>query len=185
MPAFAGSHLRRFEHFTERTADFADAGDVRDHVRLVVDPMEVDQPLRQERVRALHLMKRVATPAERPRGFRALEAVEPEVVRRLPFGCEQLTVELALELANRRSQPFELHERAGLGEVIDLVVVVLAAELRLGQRREVELLLVACVEPFIEPRRLARGLFSGRRAGLLRRGRGVAGAAGGEDHGQQ
>ena len=69
--AFAGRELCVLERFAERAAHLADAGDVGNHVGLLVDAMEVEQSLRQERVRALHLMEHVAAPAKRPRGLGA------------------------------------------------------------------------------------------------------------------
>src|SRR6185503_20061096 len=111
----------------------------------------------QRRVRPLHLLKDVAAPPERPRRLRALEPVAPEVVRGLRFGCQEIAVEIALELDHGRAQPLEALLGSRLGKIVDAIVVVLAAEARLRQRAEIELLLVTRVEPSVQARALAFG----------------------------
>ena len=161
--AFAGRELRAFECLTEGSPDFADARDVRDHVGVVVHAMEVDQRLRQSRVRPRHLMEDVEAPPKRVRGFGSFQRVAPQVVRGLPFARQRAAIEGALEVANGAAPPFEACLPAGFGKIVDLVQVVLAAEPRLLDGAERELLFVARVEPVVEARGLDLGLVRARR----------------------
>src|SRR5687767_10916713 len=112
-------------------------------------------------------MEDVAAPPKRPCRLEALETVAPEVVGRLRFRRQRVAVEVSLELDDGRAQPFEPSFGSRLGKIVDAVVVVLAAEARLRQRAEVELLLVTRVEPFVEARAFPLG--DARRRGVGRR----------------
>ena len=150
MHAFTGRDLRALEGLTDGSPDFADARDVRDHIGFLVDAVEVDQRLRQPRVRPLHLIEDVEAATKRPRRLGALEAVAPEVVRGLPFRRQPRAIEVALEVANRAAPPFELRLGTALGQIVDLVVVVFATELCFLQRAERECFFVPCIQPVVQ-----------------------------------
>jgi hypothetical protein len=157
MHAFTGRDLRAREGLTDGASDFADARDVRDHIGFVVDPVEIDQLLRQHGMRPAHLMERVGAAAKRPGGLCALEAVAPEVVRGLPFRRQSGAIEVALEVANGAPAPFELRLGPALGQIVDPVVVILATEPGFLERAERESLLEPRVEPDVEAGGLTLG----------------------------
>jgi hypothetical protein len=103
-------------------------------------------------------VKDVAAPAKGDRRLGAILLIDPEVVRQLPLGRQQRSVEVPLELRARGPAPGEPLVLSGLGVEIDAVVIVLAPEQRLLDRAEVELLLEARVDPGVEPRRFVPGL---------------------------
>src|SRR5690606_39453300 len=74
----------------------------------------------------------------------------------LPTRRSSDLVERSTKLVDRAAQPVELGVDGAFGEVVDLVVVVLAPEPRLLHRSEVELLFITSVQPLGEPGRLGR-----------------------------
>ena len=187
MHAFAGRELRAVERLTERATDFADARDVREHVGFVAHAVEVDQRLRQARVRTGHLMEHVEAPAKRLGGLGPLQRVTPQVVRRLPFARQLAAIERALEIANGAAPPFQMRFCAGFRKIVDLVEVVLAAESRLLDGAEREVFFVARVEPVVQACGL--DLVRIRARGFQRRGFGRRRATAARDeresHGQE
>jgi hypothetical protein len=172
MHAFAGRELRAREQLAHRTADAGDPRDVGDHVRVLVDAVKIDQRLRERRVRRAHLMKGVRATPERQRRLGPLEPIDPQVVRRARLRREIRAIELARQIAHRLPPPLDLRVLRAFGKLVDAVVVVLATELRLRQRAEVELLLVTRVEPRVQARALA--LVGGGRVDAKRRRRRLA-----------
>ena len=168
----AGTH----DQLIEGIAHERETRDVRLHVALVVDAVEIDEELRQSGVCAA-APDDVRMPAKPATPLGMIELQDPDVVRRLRVVVQQLVVELRLHVGDARAPPCELPLQRILAAIVEPVVLLLAPLARELLRAHRQLLFVLGVEIDRQPCTFSgapRGVCGGR--GLVSGG--VAGGQG-------
>jgi hypothetical protein len=159
--AGGGILLGNLNQLAERAARLPNPIDVALHVRRVVDPVEGDEQLRQERVDGRHLIEHVSVGPETHRGLGLFELIEPDVVRGLRFGTELRVVERLAHLGRGGAKPCQLSILRRERHVVELAGLL--AKERLLNWTKGELFLELGFEPGIDARRVVAGRWGGLR----------------------
>ena len=166
----------------QRARRSQDAAHIGARIGLFVHRVELHQEGRRKALHTAHLVEDKAVAAVSDAVCGALVLVDPEIIGVLVCRRQAVIVISRFEFVGRGFQPGQLLVGAGIGEAVDLVILVLAAQEGQLDRAELQLFFIPGVKPGVQ---LGADGFLAFGSSLLVQGVGVGvGRAGAEDSNQ-